>query len=107
MIPIRRRLWISMPISGLKRRRRTDRPGAWHMLFRNLRNRLFPPPPPPAPLPPDPLLRFRECPQKLLEDFDILAFDQGLLATIQNNLPIDASGAPIPWYTYPAIEYLN
>ncbi len=78
------------------------------MLFRKFRNRLFPPAAPlPEPAQSDPLGRFRDCPQKLLEVFDILAFEQGLLPTIKANLPIDSAGAPIPWYTYPSIEYLS
>jgi hypothetical protein len=62
---------------------------------------------PSEPAPPDPLERFRGAPAKLLTDFDILAQGQGLLATMQTGLPLDGSGNPIPWFTYPAIEYLN
>jgi len=58
-------------------------------------------------LPPDPLERFRGAPAKLLADFDILAHEQGLLGTMTSGLPMDPSGNPIPWFTYPAIEYLN
>jgi hypothetical protein len=78
--------------------------------LRNLACVLFSRPAPvlPEPLPaPDPVARFRDMPDKMLRDFDILAFDQGLLATMQGNLPVDAAGAPIPWFTYPAIEYLG
>jgi len=53
------------------------------------------------------MARFSGSPAKLLRDFEILAFEQGLLATIQSGLPVDPAGAPIPWYTYPAIEYLR
>lgn len=63
--------------------------------------------PTPSPSPPDRMVRFRDCSEKLLLDFDILAFGQGLAATMQSNLPVDAQGGPIPWYTYPAIEYLR
>jgi hypothetical protein len=55
----------------------------------------------------DPLDCFRGTPAKLLRDFDILAQDFGLLATMESGLPIDSKGNPIPWFTYPAIEYLN
>lgn len=75
----------------------------------SLLRRLTGKPQPAAPVPaaPDPLARFHGLPEKLLRDFEILAHEQGLLGTIQSNLPIDPSGAPIPWYTYPAIEYLR
>ena len=64
-------------------------------------------PVPEPPCKPDPYARFRKFSEKLLTDFDILAFEQGLAATIQSNLPVDSAGLPIPWYTYPAIEYLR
>jgi hypothetical protein len=73
-------------------------------LRHKIRNILSPPVQSP---PPDPLERFRGAPSKLLIDFDILAHDQGLLGTITSGLPMDRSGNPIPWFTYPAIEYLN
>ena len=84
-------------------------------LLRDMRERLSlgrQPAPAPQPVsapppPPDPLSRFRNCPEKLVLDFEILAFDQGLLSTMLHNLPVDADGKPIPWYTYPAIEYLR
>jgi hypothetical protein len=63
---------------------------------------------PAEPAPPlDPLERFRGVPSKLLADFDILAHGQGLLGTMTSGLPMDPAGNPIPWLTYPAIEYLN
>jgi hypothetical protein len=70
-------------------------------LRRRIRDYLFPPPAP------DPLERFRGVPYKLLADFNILARDQGLLGTMTSGLPLDAAGKPIPWFTYPAIEYLS
>lgn len=42
-----------------------------------------------------------------LRNFYILAFDYGQLKTIKNWECIDRWGNPIPWYTYPAIEFLN
>jgi len=39
--------------------------------------------------------------------FKILAFKQGQWRSIKNSMAEDAQGNPIPWYTYPAIEYLN
>lgn len=37
----------------------------------------------------------------------LLGFDFGLLPSLQRRAPITRAGAPIPWYTYPAIEYLS
>jgi len=74
-------------------------------LRRRIRD-ILSPVPQPAP-PPDPLERFRGVPSKLLADFDILAHGQGLLGTMTSGLPMDPAGNPIPWFTYPAIEYLN
>jgi hypothetical protein len=51
--------------------------------------------------------RFRDLPTKMLHAFDTLAEKQGLLASMQASLPLDGNGDPIPWFTYPAIEYLN
>jgi hypothetical protein len=43
----------------------------------------------------------------IYENFKILAFKQGQLRSIKNSIAQDSEGNPIPWYTYPAIEYLN
>ncbi len=37
----------------------------------------------------------------------ILAHLHGYARSLDANLPIAADGSPVPWYTYPAIEYLN
>lgn len=37
----------------------------------------------------------------------VLAFRNGQWESIKRRMAIDAKGNPIPWYTYPAIEYLN
>lgn len=37
----------------------------------------------------------------------ILAIDYGFYKSVKEGLPVDKNGLPIPWYTYPAIEYLN
>lgn len=37
----------------------------------------------------------------------ILIADQGYLRSIQKRQAVNAADAPIPWYTYPAIEFLN
>jgi len=46
-------------------------------------------------------------PDKLLRTIEILARGYGWIETYESGLPIDAKGQPIPWFTYPAIEYLN
>lgn len=37
----------------------------------------------------------------------ILIEQYGFLKSVKAKLPINAEGAPIPWYTYPAIEYIS
>jgi spermidine synthase len=37
----------------------------------------------------------------------ILTFDYGYLASVAAETPLDMAGAPYPWYTYPALEYLR
>ena len=54
-----------------------------------------------------PFARFRNAPDKLYTAFEVLALEQGLLRSMETGLPADARGAPVPWFTYPAIEYLN
>ncbi len=39
--------------------------------------------------------------------YSILTADYGYLETVVTGTPIDAAGNPLPWYTYPAIEYLQ
>lgn len=47
-------------------------------------------------------------PAPLIErNFEILAKEYGLAKSMDMGLPVDATGGPIPWYTYPAIEYLG
>jgi hypothetical protein len=36
-----------------------------------------------------------------------LAVGQGQWRSIREGVPVDREGAPLPWYTYPAIEYLR
>ncbi|WP_377295841.1 hypothetical protein [Rhizobium sp. SGZ-381] len=38
---------------------------------------------------------------------EILFERQGYARTLATKLPVGVDGAPIPWYTYPAIEYFN
>jgi hypothetical protein len=40
-------------------------------------------------------------------NFEILAKEYGLAKAMELKLPVDAAGEPIPWYTYPAIEYMK
>lgn len=40
-------------------------------------------------------------------NFRVLAFQYGQWKSIRCRMAVDAKGGPIPWYTYPAIEYLN
>jgi hypothetical protein len=37
----------------------------------------------------------------------ILTIDYGYLKTVARNECVDADGHPIPWYTYPALEYIR
>jgi hypothetical protein len=42
-----------------------------------------------------------------LEAARVLLFDYAHLASARSGTPVDARGEPLPWYTYPAIEYLK
>lgn len=41
------------------------------------------------------------------ENARILAYGHGQARSIRALRPVDGSGNPLPWYTYPAIEYLT
>lgn len=41
------------------------------------------------------------------QNFSILAIGFGQWRSVNERMAVDAKGLPIPWYTYPAIEYLN
>ncbi|GAG14191.1 unnamed protein product, partial [marine sediment metagenome] len=45
--------------------------------------------------------------KKQLINFKTLALDFGQWQSIKKKIPVDKEGDPIPWYTYPAIEYLK
>ena len=45
--------------------------------------------------------------RKQLRNFNILARNYGQFRSIRKWSCLDSSGRPIPWYTYPTIEYLN
>jgi len=40
------------------------------------------------------------------QTFSLLAFELGQWRSIKEKMAVNANGKPIPWYTYPAIEYL-
>lgn len=44
---------------------------------------------------------------KIVENLQILLYKQGQLNTFRENRPVDCHGAPIPWITYPAFEFLS
>lgn len=44
--------------------------------------------------------------RKQLRNFHILANQYGQYRTIQKGFGVDKEGSHLPWYTYPAIEYL-
>ncbi|MGZ6148207.1 MAG: hypothetical protein ACXWNP_19785, partial [Vulcanimicrobiaceae bacterium] len=44
---------------------------------------------------------------KLMRNFHLLAFAYGQSLSIHTNEAVDERGNPIPWYTYPAIEFLT
>ncbi len=43
---------------------------------------------------------------KISENLSILLHENGQLNTLIEKKPVDVCGAPIPWITYPALEYL-
>ena len=45
--------------------------------------------------------------KKIVKNFLILNYNFGQYYTINSLNCVDSSGEPIPWYTYPAIEYLK
>jgi len=44
---------------------------------------------------------------KAVENLQILLYGQGQLNAFKQNRPVDAQGAPIPWITYAAFEFLS
>lgn len=42
-----------------------------------------------------------------LKAFSILLFRYGYLDSVIRRAPVDGRGGPLPWYTYPAIEFIN
>ena len=56
---------------------------------------------------PKKLVTFLTSIKKQFTNFKILAYKYGQFRTIKNWECVDRYGNEIPWYTYPAIEYLN
>jgi len=56
---------------------------------------------------PSPLHAWLRDVKKQFRNFAILAREYGQYSTIRQQVPVDAKGAPIPWYSYPALEYLK
>jgi hypothetical protein len=52
-------------------------------------------------------LSFGRCLRWILKNSKILFCDLGQYRTMRTHRPIDANGEPLPWYTYPMIEYLK
>lgn len=42
-----------------------------------------------------------------IKNFKILAIEYGQFKSIKKSAPIDSRGKELPWYTYPAIEFLS
>jgi hypothetical protein len=42
-----------------------------------------------------------------IKNFKLLAVDYGQFKSIKKGLPVDSGGKELPWYTYPAIEFLS
>ena len=53
------------------------------------------------------VLEYINYTRKQIHNFKILAIEYGQFRTIKNWACIDKNGNPVPWFTYPAIEYLN
>lgn len=51
--------------------------------------------------------KFSPSMEVMKNNFYILAFGFGQLRSIKERMAVDAKGAKLPWYTYPAIEYLS
>lgn len=51
--------------------------------------------------------RFLPGSGKMMRNFRLLAVEHGQWRSIRERMAVDASGGAIPWYTYPAIEYLS
>lgn len=43
----------------------------------------------------------------MMRNFRLLAIGQGQWRSVREKMAVDAAGDAVPWYTYPAIEYLS
>lgn len=50
---------------------------------------------------------FLSCIKRIISILKILFFDYGLLRSVIRESAVDFNGTPLPWYTYPTIEYLK
>jgi hypothetical protein len=53
------------------------------------------------------ILKYIKDSIRQIRNFKILAVEYGQFGTIRNWTCTDKNGEPIPWFTYPTIEYLN
>jgi hypothetical protein len=53
------------------------------------------------------ILKYIKDPIRQFRNFKILAVEYGQFGTIRNWTCTDKNGEPVPWFTYPTIEYLN
>jgi hypothetical protein len=44
---------------------------------------------------------------RMMRNFRLLAIDYGQWRSVRERVAVDANGGAVPWYTYPAIEYLS
>ncbi|MHB8981041.1 O-methyltransferase [Thiobacillus sp.] len=44
---------------------------------------------------------------KIIDQLEILLYKQGQVNSLREDIPVDARGQPIPWITYPALEFLS
>ena len=56
---------------------------------------------------PSRILKYIKDTRRQIRNFKILAIEYGQFGTIRNWACIDKNGNPVPWFTYPTIEYLN
>lgn len=53
------------------------------------------------------LKKIYRCLRKAREAWNIISNEQGWKRSYLDGRPVDGQGKPIPWYTYPAIEFLE
>ena len=55
----------------------------------------------------NPFIRFLVTCKKVVRNMLILSFDHGQAKSIFSTNALDRDGKPIPWFTYPALQYLG